>query len=85
MSIKRNRSDSIHECDNYMKKLKLSSQSPIKKVNDEPNKETIKEVNKEIIDNIKESEKSLNVKIKIIEDSVENRLYLYDLIYFYVI
>lgn len=70
MSIKRNSSSTIQDCDIYMKKLKLSHNSPIKKVN----KEKTKEPNKEIIDNIKNSENSLNIKIKIIEDSVENRL-----------
>lgn len=66
MSIKRNHNDSLNECETYMKRMKLSHKSPIKKVNNDPNKE--------IIDNIKESEKSLHIKIKTIEDSVTNRL-----------
>ena len=67
MSVKRNRNDEISECDNYMKRLKVSTSIPIKEVIYSPS-------NKEIINNIKESENSLNVKIKIIEESVENRL-----------
>ena len=68
MSVKRSRCDEINECNNYMKRLKVTNKllPSIENVIYKPDKQ--------IINKIKESENELNNKINLIEKSVSSRL-----------